>query len=204
MCFLCFQHFSVISEERHCPARLTYHLLLLLSNSTFCALCWSLVRCPENGHICPEPHLASPFKKNCNQALISARYSLAKDLHTDRKRNNLLKQCLFNNKLYNKTFNYLIKLLPLKLLFVSCCLAGLISNDNAGESEPRALQAEVPLRGADPPHPDRAAAPPAHRPLSAAAIPALLQAFSSLLFPLSLSFSKATERRGATAAEAEC
>lgn len=37
-----------------------------------------------------------------------------------------LKQCLFNNKLLNKTFNYLIKLLPLKHLFASYCLAGLI------------------------------------------------------------------------------
>lgn len=115
------------------------------------------------------------------------------------KKKKLLKQCLLNNKLLNKTFNYLIKLLPLKYLFASCCWAasgGLISN--AGESKPRALQAKVSLRGDDPQHPDMAAVPPAHRPLSAAALPVLLQAFSSLLFPHSASSCKApvTHPRG--------
>lgn len=180
---MCFHHCSVISEQRHCPAR----LLLFLSNSLLCALGCPSWDALKMGTCAPSLTSHIPARETGTRLCFQLA-TLWVRICTLTGKNYPLKQCLFNNKLLNKTFNYLIKLLPLKHLFASYCLAGLIPTRTRLEKatwelykhKSRWIDGRRPAASGHPGRTSRS------RPLSAAAIAALFGLFPhffSLIVP---------------------
>lgn len=114
--------FSKFSRKK-VPCKTHLSPALPLSNSTFCEMGWSLLRCTENGHVYP---VTSDFPFQQKQPPPSSDTSLVQpggSAHQQKKHKDLafyiislLKHCLASSKLLSKSFNHFINLLPLKYL----------------------------------------------------------------------------------------
>lgn len=203
--------FSKFSRKKP-PYKTHLSPVIPLSNSTFCEMGVSFMRCTENGHIHPDCHLRPPLSAKPVTTLLW--YSLVQPEGSAHQQKNkalafytisLLKHCLASCKLFSKSFNHLTNLLPLKYLCSMLPSRVNLQGRQWRNRTKRAVGTEThPLRSREhraPRRPFRSAPlltpPSAPQPLPP--LPALIQAFSPSFFLTFFCKASATRpRKGRT------